>query len=96
MKFISLTNAETRVTVLGHVQRGAQPSHRDRLIASAFGVYAVDLIAKQKFNRIVVWQNRAVTDIDLSSIAGQSKTIDINDPLINVAKGLGIYVGDIS
>ena len=91
-----LTNAETRVTVLGHVQRGAQPSHRDRLIASAFGVYAVDLVAKEKFNRIVVWQNRGVTDIDLSSIAGQSKTIDYNDPLINVAKGLGIYVGDFS
>jgi 6-phosphofructokinase 1 len=89
-----LTNAETRVTVLGHVQRGAQPSHRDRLIASAFGVYAVDLIAKEKFNRIVVWQNRSVTDIDLDSIAGQSKTINIEDPLIKVAQALGIYVGE--
>ena len=89
-----LTNSETRVTVLGHVQRGAQPSHRDRLIASAFGVYAVDLIAKEKFNRIVVWQNRGVTDIDLDSIAGQSKTISEDDPLIKVAQGLGIYVGE--
>ena len=90
-----LTDAETRVTVLGHVQRGAQPTHRDRLIASAFGVYAVDLIAKEKFNRIVVWKNRGVTDIDLDSIAGQSKTINVSDPLIKVAKGLGIYVGEI-
>ena len=90
-----LTDAETRVTVLGHVQRGAQPTHRDRLIASAFGVYAVDLIAKEKFNRIVVWKNRGVTDIDLDSIAGKSKTINISDPLIKVAKGLGIYVGEI-
>ena len=89
-----LTNSETRVTVLGHVQRGAQPTHRDRLIASAFGVYAVDLIAKEKFNRIVVWQNRGVTDIDLDSIAGQSKTISEDDPLIKVAQGLGIYVGE--
>jgi len=91
-----LTNSETRVTVLGHVQRGAQPSHRDRLIASAFGVYAVDLIAKEKFNRIVVWQNRGVTDIDLDSIAGQSKTVSEDDPLIKVAQGLGIYVGEIN
>ncbi len=90
-----LTDAETRVTVLGHVQRGAQPTHRDRLIASAFGVYAVDLIAKEEFNRIVVWKNRGVTDIDLDSIAGQSKTINVNDPLIKVAQGLGIYVGEI-
>ena len=88
------TNYETRVTVLGHVQRGAQTTHRDRLIASAFGVYAVDLIAKNKFNRIVVWQNRNVTDIDLASIAGKSKTVQIDDPLIKVAQGLGIYVGE--
>ena len=90
-----LTDSETRVTVLGHVQRGAQPTHRDRLIASAFGVYAVDLIAKEKFNRIVVWKNRGVTDIDLDSIAGQSKTINVSDPLIKVAQGLGIYVGEL-
>ena len=89
------TKAETRVTVLGHVQRGAPPTHRDRLIASAFGVYAVDLVAQEKFNRIVVWQNRGVTDIDLDSIAGKSKTINKNDPLIKVAEGLGIYVGEL-
>ena len=91
-----LTDSETRVTVLGHVQRGAQPTHRDRLIASAFGVYAVDLVAQKKFNRIVVWQNRGVTDIALDSIAGQSKTIQKDDPLIQVAQGLGIYVGETS
>ena len=91
-----LIGSETRVTVLGHVQRGAQPTHRDRLIASAFGVYAVDLIAKEKFNRVVVWQNRGVTDVDLDSIAGSSKTISSADPLINVAQALGIYVGEIN
>ena len=88
------TRAEVRVTVLGHLQRGAQPTHRDRLIGSAFGVYAVDLIAKKKYNRVVVWQNRSVTDIDLDSIAGKSKTINVHDPLIKVAQGLGIYVGE--
>tara|TARA_Y100000590_G_scaffold449496_1_gene587704 strand:- start:3830 stop:4909 length:1080 start_codon:yes stop_codon:yes gene_type:complete len=94
-KIYKTTNSETRVTVLGHVQRGAQPTHRDRLIASAFGVYAVDLIAQKKFNRVVVWQNREVRDVDLDSIAGLSKTININDPLIKVAKALGIYIGEI-
>ena len=95
-KIYKMTNAETRVTVLGHVQRGAQPTHRDRLIASAFGVHAVDLIAQEKFNRVVVWQNRGVTDVDLESIAGKSKTVRDNDPLIKVAEGLGIYVGEIN
>ena len=90
-----ITGAETRVTVLGHLQRGAQPTHRDRLIASAFGVHAVDLIAQNKFDRVVVWQNRSVNDVSLDSIAGQSKTININDPLIKVAKALNIYIGEL-
>ena len=93
-KIYQLTKSETRVTVLGHVQRGAQPTHRDRLIASAFGVHAVDLIYQNKFNRVVVWQNRDVTDVELDSIAGQSKTIKIKDPLIKVAKALNIYIGE--
>ena len=78
------------------MQRGAQPTHRDRLIASAFGVYAVDLIAKKKFNRVVVWKDRGVQDLPLYQIAGYSKTIQKNDPLIKVAKGLGIYIGELS
>ena len=94
-KVYQLTNSETRVTVLGHVQRGAPPTHRDRLIASAFGVYAVDLIAQNKFNRVVVWQNRGVSDVNLDSIAGQSKTIQLNDPLVKVAKALNIYIGEL-
>tara|TARA_B100000686_G_scaffold268271_1_gene283716 strand:- start:1552 stop:2637 length:1086 start_codon:yes stop_codon:yes gene_type:complete len=95
-KISKLTKAEIRVTVLGHLQRGAQPTHRDRLIASAFGVHAVDLIAENKFNRVVVWKNRGVEDLNLDEIAGKSKTINKNDPLIEVARGLGIYIGDIS
>jgi 6-phosphofructokinase 1 len=90
-----ITNAETRVTVLGHVQRGAQPTHRDRLIASAFGVYAVDLIAQERFNRVVVWKDRGVKDVSLDSVAGYSKTISKKDPLINVARGLDIYIGEL-
>ncbi len=93
-RIYKLTNAETRVTVLGHVQRGAQPTHRDRLIASAFGVHAVDLIAQEKYNRVVVWKDRGVQDISLDNVAGYSKTLNKNDPLIKVAKGLGIYIGD--
>jgi 6-phosphofructokinase len=91
-----LTDAETRVTVLGHVQRGAQPTHRDRLIASAFGVKAVDLIAKGKYNRVVVWQDRSVKDVALHDIAGKSQTLSKFDPLIEVAKGLGIYIGEFN
>ena len=55
----------------------------------------MDLIAKNIFNRVVVWQNRNVTDVDLNKIAGRSKTVRIKDPLVKVAKALGIYVGEL-
>ncbi len=47
------SGAETRVTVLGHVQRGGTPEPKDRILGSAFGVHAVDLIAAGKFDRMV-------------------------------------------
>ncbi len=50
------TGAETRVTVLGHIQRGGQPDSRDRIMASAFGVRAVDLMAEGRFDRMVAWR----------------------------------------
>ena len=52
------TGAEARATVLGHVQRGAMPTAEDRLLAAAFGVRAVDLLAEGKADRMVAWWNR--------------------------------------
>jgi phosphofructokinase-like protein len=66
-----LTAAETRVMVLGHAQRGGQPTWDDRLIASAFGVYAVDLIAAGRFDRMVAWQNRHVIEVPLADVVAR-------------------------
>jgi 6-phosphofructokinase 1 len=88
------TGAETRVTVLGHVQRGSQPSWSDRLLASAFGVHAVDLIANGKFDRMVAWQNRAVVDVPLSEAILAPQQVDPGGALVRTARGLGICLGD--
>jgi 6-phosphofructokinase len=85
-----LTGAETRVTVLGHVQRGGQPTWDDRLIASAFGVHAVDLIAERKFDRMVAWQNRRVVDVPLLAAFDATQRVSSDDTLIRTARGLGI------
>ena len=95
-KIYELTETETRVTVLGYLQRGSQPSPRDRLIGSAFGVHAVDMIANNKFNRIAVWQNRSVTDVHLNEVINKSKTVDPRGHLVKIARGLGIYLGKLS
>jgi 6-phosphofructokinase 1 len=88
------TGAETRVTVLGHVQRGGSPSPLDRLLASAFGVYAVDLVAAGRFDRMVAWQNRQVVDVPIAEAVAQYQAVDPDDALVHTARGLGISFGD--
>jgi len=90
------TGAETRVTILGHVQRGGTPSPRDRLVASSFGVHAVRLVAEGKLDRMVAWQNRGVVDVPLSEVTIGARALAVDDPLIFTARGLGIYVGEPS
>jgi 6-phosphofructokinase 1 len=89
-----LTGAETRVTVLGHLQRGAPPTWNDRLIASAFGVHAVNLLAKGCFDRMVAWQNRRVVDIPLAVAIERPQRVDLDGALVRAARGLGISFGD--
>jgi 6-phosphofructokinase 1 len=88
------TGAETRVTVLGHVQRGSPPSAQDRLIGTAFGVHAVDMIAEGKFDRMVAWQNRRVVDVPLADAIARYQAVDTKNGLINTARALGICLGD--
>ena len=88
------TGAETRVTVLGHVQRGSMPSPRDRLIASAFGVHAVDLIAEGKFDRMVAWSNREVIDVSIEDAIARYQAVELDGALVRTARGLGICLGD--
>jgi ATP-dependent phosphofructokinase / diphosphate-dependent phosphofructokinase len=88
------TGAETRVTVLGHVQRGGSPSPLDRVLASAFGVYAVDLVAAGRFDRMVAWRNRRVVDVPLAEAVAQFQAVDPDDALVHTARGVGISFGD--
>ncbi|OLP16332.1 6-phosphofructokinase [Leptolyngbya sp. 'hensonii'] len=88
------SGAETRVTVLGHVQRGGAPSPLDRLVASAFGVAAVDLIAEGKYDHMVTWQNRQVVSVPIQDAIAQYSAVDPKGTLVKTARGMGIYLGD--
>lgn len=87
------SGAETRVAVLGHMQRGGIPSPLDRLLGSAFGVAAVDLIADKKYDHIVTWQNRQVVSVPILEAISQYSTVDPNGTLVRTARGLGICLG---
>jgi len=88
------TGAETRVTVLGHLQRGGMPSARDRLMASVFGVHAVDLIAQGRFNRMVAWSDRQVVDVPIVEGLAAYQGVEVEGSLVDTARGLGISFGD--
>ncbi len=93
-KICDCSGAETRVTVLGHTQRGGTPSPLDRLTASAFGVAAVDLIADGKYDQMVSWQNRQVVSVPIADAIAQYRAVDLNGTLVKTARGLGICLGD--
>ena len=88
------TGFETRVTVLGHVLRGSAPIHSDRLVAAAFGVHAVELVEKGKFNRMVAWSNRQVIDVAIEDAIASYQAVDLDGALVRTARSLGICLGD--
>ena len=89
------TDVECRVTTLGHVQRGAPPTASDRILASAFGVYAVDLLEQNKFDRMVAWKNRKVIDVPIDEGISTYKNVEREDSLVETALSLGIYLGEV-
>lgn len=88
------SGAETRVTVLGHVQRGGTPEPKDRVLGSAFGVHAVDLIAAGKYDRMVAWNARQVIDVPIQEAIQGAATVNPQGTLVKTARGLGISFGD--
>ncbi|MBQ49277.1 MAG: 6-phosphofructokinase [Zetaproteobacteria bacterium] len=85
---------ETRVTVLGHTQRGGEPSHVDRIIGTAYGVKALDLVLQKKFGTIIAMQNGKLSEIKYEDVAGKFRPIPDDDMFLNTAKGIGICLGD--
>ncbi len=68
---------ETRVAVLGHIQRGGTPTAYDRVLATRFGVAAVELIEKKDFGKMVALQGNKVVAVDLKEAVTTLKTVDL-------------------
>lgn len=75
-KIKEMTNFETRVSVLGHIQRGGSPTAFDRVLASRLGAYAVELLLEGKGGRCVGIQNNKLVDHDILEILDHPHTID--------------------
>jgi 6-phosphofructokinase len=99
-----MDQVETRAMVLGHIQRSGVPTASDRLLASAFGRKAVDLIAEGRYNRMVIWEAGRVRSRDLGEVIATVQDchrrgvcpspVETDSTMVKVARSLGIYVGD--
>jgi ATP-dependent phosphofructokinase / diphosphate-dependent phosphofructokinase len=90
----TMANKEVRVSVLGHIQRGGTPTAFDRILATRFGVAAVDLIAEGGFGKMVCLRNARIEAVDITEAIGQLKTVDPKGQLVQTAKSIGISFGD--
>lgn len=88
-----LSGMETRVTVLGHLQRGGSPTAFDRMLGTRFGVHAVDLAARGEVNRMVRLQGQLVNSVPLADAIKKQKLVPPNCELVKTARALGICLG---
>lgn len=72
------TGYETRVTVLGHVQRGGSPTAFDRVLGTRFGVKAVELVAEGNFGQMVSLQGNKIISVPIQEAVGTLKTVDMD------------------
>jgi len=89
-----LTDKDARVVVLGHLQRGGQPTPFDRIMATRYGSAAVRLLAEGHYGEVVVSEGLAITTVKMTDTAGKVRTIPLDHEIIQTARGLGIGFGD--
>lgn len=88
-----LTGIESRVTVLGHLQRGGSPNAFDRNLATRYGVAATNLIAEEKFGYMVCLRGRDIGSVEIEEAVGKLKLVDPNGQMVQAAEQLGIVFG---
>jgi 6-phosphofructokinase 1 len=89
-----MTGLESRITILGHLQRGGTPSAADRLIASTLGAACADLIQEEHYGVMVALRGNRPLPVPLADVAGVRNTIPLDHPWIATARKLGVCLGD--
>ncbi len=93
-EYLESQGVETRVTVLGHVQRGGTPTAFDRWLATRYGAASVRLAASGGFDRMVALVKSQITDIPLEEALAVSKRVNLHGDAVITARGMGISFGD--
>jgi phosphofructokinase-like protein len=89
-----LTGLETRVIILGHLQRGGKPTDFDRILATQLGKKAVDMILTEEFGYMSSLQCGQTTTVPIESAIRSLKKVDLSSPLVEAARAVGTCFGD--
>jgi len=90
-----VTGLETRVTSLGHLQRGGIPTPADRLLCTAFGVKAAELILAHDFGMMVAKQGERFAGVPLAGVVGKKRMVPPDHPYLQAARAVGTCMGDV-
>lgn len=88
------TARETRVTVLGHLQRGGTPTPYDRILSTKFGYFAVELASQKKFGRMVALKGNEIKNVKIEAAIASQKLVKPENQTVHAAKAVGISFGD--
>lgn len=89
-----LTGAESRCTVLGHLQRGGTPTAYDRVLATRYGVAAIECLIAGRYNVMVALQHNSIIPVPVSEVAGKAGMVPLDSELIRAGRAIGISFGD--
>lgn len=89
-----ITGVETRVTVLGHVQRGGSPTPFDRILATRYGTAAVKLVQKGEFGKMVCLRTPFIKSVPFIEAVKEIRRVQPNGELVQTARSIGISFGD--
>jgi ATP-dependent phosphofructokinase / diphosphate-dependent phosphofructokinase len=84
------TGRESRVTVLGHVQRGGSPTPFDRILSTKFGCFAIQLAAEKKFGRMVALKGTEIKNVKIEDAIAKQKLVSPDHQSVFAAKSVGI------
>jgi len=89
-----LTGLESRLTILGHLQRGGAPSAADRILATRLGTGCAELLSRDTHGVMVAARSQGVEPIPLETVAGQKNLVSPEHPWVQAARHVGTCLGD--
>lgn len=88
------TGTESRVTVLGHLQRGGSPNAVDRVLSTRYGVAAVEAVLAGDYGIMVALQGQDIVRVSLAEAVHKLKKVEVDNPILQAARKIGIAFGD--